>query len=159
MTTFACTLIFHPDKGTVDRVFPKGKVREDVAYLEKSTGYKRFGWKNKIHYVHRMIWEHVNGPIPEGLEIDHIDGDRSNNVIWNLRLVTSSQNKENQWGPQKNNTSGFKGVWKGKNKWHARIQSGRHQMHIGSYKTGEEAAEAYRKAAAIYHTHNPDASI
>lgn len=48
--------------------------------------------------AHRVIWELVNGPIPEGMEIDHIDRCRSNNKVDNLRLVTSSENSCNTSG-------------------------------------------------------------
>lgn len=48
---------------------------------------------NKIRYkTHRVVWELFNGPIPEGLVIDHIDGDKHNNKISNLRCVTKQQN-------------------------------------------------------------------
>lgn len=45
--------------------------------------------------AHIIIWEAFNGPIPEGMVIDHIDGNRSNNKLSNLRLVTQSENMKN----------------------------------------------------------------
>lgn len=54
--------------------------------------------KNKIKTwskLHRDVWEHHNGKIPDDLMIDHIDRDTSNNHISNLRLVTAKQNREN----------------------------------------------------------------
>lgn len=50
----------------------------------------------KTYYVHRIIWETFNGEIPEGMEIDHIDTNRSNNAISNLRLTTHRQNCNNK---------------------------------------------------------------
>lgn len=44
---------------------------------------------------HRFIWEAFNGEIPEGMEIDHINTNRSDNRLENLRLVSSSENKRN----------------------------------------------------------------
>ena len=72
--------------------------------------------------VHRLIWQVVNGPIPEGMVIDHIDGDPGNNLIENLRLCTSSENNRNR-GPGKNNTSGEKNVTWSKvlNKWVVKV--------------------------------------
>lgn len=53
---------------------------------------ERVGHKHKRDKVHRVIWRLYNGPIPPGLEIDHIDGDPGNNNISNLRLVTHAEN-------------------------------------------------------------------
>jgi len=47
-------------------------------------------------YAHRLAWEAVYGPIPDGMVIDHKDRDKSNNKIENLRLVTRSQNSYNK---------------------------------------------------------------
>ncbi|MFM5231688.1 HNH endonuclease [Aeromonas media] len=58
-------------------------------------GYLIAGYQRKDYYVHRIIWEIHNGPIPDGYMIDHIDGDRSNNHIENLRLATRKQNGMN----------------------------------------------------------------
>lgn len=55
---------------------------------------RRFGMK----LAHRIIWELHNGPIPEGMVIDHIDRNRSNNQLSNLRLVDYSQNSANTDG-------------------------------------------------------------
>lgn len=43
-------------------------------------------------YAHRMIWEYVNGPIPKDMQINHINGDKTDNRIANLELVTPQQN-------------------------------------------------------------------
>lgn len=54
--------------------------------------------KGKAYYVrvHRMIWELTNGPIPDGLQVDHIDRNRQNNLIENLRVVTCAENNQNK---------------------------------------------------------------
>jgi hypothetical protein len=49
--------------------------------------------KGKLQYVHRLVWETFKGEIPEGKEIDHIDGDTTNNSIDNLQLLTPRNNK------------------------------------------------------------------
>lgn len=64
--------------------------------LEKSGQYLRFTGcynLNKKHFlVHRAVWEAFNGPIPEGYDIDHIDGNPTNNSLDNLQAITHSEN-------------------------------------------------------------------
>jgi hypothetical protein len=63
----------------------------------------------KLIFVHRIVWELHNGEIPEGLYVDHIDGDHLNNRIGNLRLVTHKVNARNA-RMYRTNTSGVAGV-------------------------------------------------
>lgn len=60
-------------------------------------GYVRFDLKNKPCSAHCLIWESFNGPIPAGFIIDHINGNRSDNRLENLRLVTQSENMKNSY--------------------------------------------------------------
>lgn len=68
--------------------------------LEKSGNYLRFhaayNLKGQHFLVHRAVWEAFNGPIPEGYDIDHIDGDPHNNYLNNLRAVTHVENLKNR---------------------------------------------------------------
>ncbi|KTC40125.1 hypothetical protein AO269_20005 [Pseudomonas putida] len=61
-----------------------------------SNGYWIIGWKGTTYKAHRLIWEMLHGPIPEGRVIDHIDGNRAHNDPKNLRLATPSQNNQNK---------------------------------------------------------------
>lgn len=63
-----------------------------------TNGYWRLNIQRKAHLAHRIIWEMVNGPIPAGAVIDHINGNAKDNRIENLRLATISQNGLNQSG-------------------------------------------------------------
>lgn len=62
--------------------------------------YVRVTWqqagKRKSAYAHRIVWELHNGPVPEGMFIDHINGDGLDNRIENLRLATRTQNMYNR---------------------------------------------------------------
>lgn len=58
-------------------------------------GYLRVNLINGHRSIHRLVWETFKGEIPEGMVIDHIDGNRSNNSLSNLRLVTQSENMDN----------------------------------------------------------------
>lgn len=75
------------------KVFKKFKIVKQSE--QKKTGYLTCVVGCKQDYVHRHIWKAFNGEIPEGLQIDHIDTDRSNNSLSNLRLVTMDDNIHN----------------------------------------------------------------
>lgn len=81
--------------------------------------YERSTWTTMIKYksylCHRLVWILHNGEIPEGMEIDHIDGNSLNNKISNLRCIESILNKRNR-GPSLLNTTGVTGViyWENK---------------------------------------------
>lgn len=47
-------------------------------------------------YAHRLVWEAVHGPIPDRMEVDHLDGNAANNALGNLELVTGSENRRRQ---------------------------------------------------------------
>lgn len=114
----------------------------DVAGCVDLQGYQAIGIDNKLHRAHRLAWLYVYGQLPN--MIDHINGNRRDNKIENLRLVNRSQNQGNRKTSIKNN-SGFKGVyWNAKRKkYFANCKN----EHIGIFKTAEEAAEAYNKKA------------
>lgn len=82
----------------------------DVAgSLSQTEGYFTVKVNNKSFRVHRIIWEMFNGKIVRGLQVDHLDRNRSNNLISNLRLVSSIINSRNQ-SFRSTNTSGVCGV-------------------------------------------------
>jgi hypothetical protein len=116
-----------------------------------SSGYKQFEHKQKTYMVHRVIWEWHNGPIPDGMTIDHIDINPLNNRIENLRLATQSQNAINTKTP-KNNTTGYKGVLSTPSgKFQARLGYRGKKLYLGLFKTAEEAAECVRqKSLELY---------
>jgi hypothetical protein len=101
-------------------------------------------------YAHRLVWVWFYGDIPNHMEIDHVDRDRSNNCIFNLRLATKRQQALNTT-KYSNNLSGYKGVTrKPWGAYVARIRVNGKYIHIGCFKSAEEAHIAYTKAAA-YH--------
>ena len=110
-------------------------------------GYIRITYKRREYSCHRIIWEIFNGPIPDKMEIDHINGIRNDNSILNLRLATKSQNTQNQKGANRSNkSSGIRGVTFHKNakKWIAQIRLKGKRIYLGSFKTKEEAGEIAR---------------
>ena len=103
--------------------------------------------------AHRLAWIYVNGLTIGGAEIDHIDTNPSNNAIGNLRLASSSEQKQNK-KVQSNNRSGLKGAFyhacrKGK-KWRSQIKVGGRLIFLGYFHTAQEAHEAYGRAALLH---------
>jgi hypothetical protein len=93
---------------------------------------------------HRLAWYLHYGHLPNN-SIDHIDGNRNNNKIQNLRDVTAQQN---QW----NHTKAKGYYWhKSSNKFCAYIKINGKMKHLGLFQTKQEARNAYLKAKEIYH--------
>ena len=106
-------------------------------------GYVVIGHKKQRYYAHRLAWLYINGSI-ENEEIDHIDGDKFNNRISNLRPCTKSQNMQNV-KIRVTNKSGFKGVsfHKASGKWLASATLCGKQVYLGLYTTPKEASAIY----------------
>lgn len=105
-----------------------------------------------IYKAHRIVWCIHNGPIPDGMEVDHINGLKDDNRIENLRLCSGSENLANRPAPS-HNTSGQKGVtWdKRRQKWAAEIKFNGRKRYLGRYAEKSDAIAAYRKAAHELH--------
>jgi hypothetical protein len=105
------------------------------------------------YLAHRVGWAIYSGAWPER-QIDHINGNKLDNRIANLRNATSQQNSRNRAIGIKN-TSGTIGVyWNvSKSKWAAQIHINGKQKHIGHFKSKDEAIEARAKASAEYGYH------
>ena len=117
-------------------------------YPTASWRVKSFPNKKKTIHAHKLIMGYK-----DGLDVDHIDGNKLNNQRSNLRFCSRSQNLMNR-GKNKNNGSGYKGVyWKQKsNKWCAQIgRIGGRKTYLGLFETVEEASLAYRDAAKKLH--------
>lgn len=114
-----------------------------VDWFANRFGYAYRGHRKQI-YLHREVAARA-GLNLLGAEIDHIDGDRTNNCRSNLRAVTHAQNCLNR-KRSKNNTTGRKGISIRKGRFVARIQKNRRSYWLGHYDTLEKATAAYRAA-------------
>lgn len=113
-------------------------------------GYREVVLDGNYFPTHRLIFKLVTGEDPEN-HLDHINGDKSDNRWYNLREATSTQNNHNR-RISKNNTTGYKGVSRHKNRFKSSIRVGNgKRIFLGYFNTAEEAYEAYCKACEEYH--------
>lgn len=112
-------------------------------------GYVEIRYLNKTLQAHRIAWYLHTGVDPGSMVIDHVDGNRANNRINNLRLATVKQNNQNQKKRTTPTTSKYKGVcWYSRyNKWMAQIRINNRPVYLGYFHTEEEAFLAYCRAA------------
>ena len=116
--------------------------------------YLRGSFNGKYYYAHRIIWMYVYGENPD--DIDHDDGDRSNNKLVNLFDRSRSDNLKNR-ALSSNNTSGIPGVyWSTPHKlWVASIGHNNKTIHLGWFKSFEDAVSA-RQKAEVFYKYNPN---
>ncbi len=106
---------------------------------DNKKGYLVIGIHGDCYYAHRLAWFYIHGVMPK--YIDHINHNRSDNRIINLRDVTYVDNCRNRKISEKN-TSGATGIRKSGNIWQARIKHEQKDIHIGNFKTFDEAVIA-----------------
>ena len=143
-------LDYNPDTGTFTwKVSTAHRVKVgDVAGSLDGHGYLRIMVQSRLYKAHRLAWLYMHSNWPKG-QIDHINRNRSDNRISNLRDVSRKQNLQNS-GKSSANTSGCTGVsWdKQKSKWRAHIMHNYKLIHLGYFSILEEAVAA-RKAAEL----------
>jgi hypothetical protein len=115
------------------------------------TGYLKVCVDFVDYKVHRIIWLYCTGAFPEDF-LDHINLNKADNRIENLRPATKSENGRNR-PKQRDNVSGFKGVaWdSGRQKWIASIKLHGKFHFLGRYDDAAEAHEVYKDAARRLH--------
>jgi hypothetical protein len=102
--------------------------------------------------LHQMAFLYMTGSIPSG-HIDHKNRDKADNRWSNLRAVTCAENQQNIIAPRKDNTIGFRGVYRYGNKFRAKINLNGKQIHLGTFINLQDAANAYIAAKPGYHPH------
>jgi len=143
-------LSFNPNTGifTWAKSGPKRKVGNIAGYCCEK-GYRVICVNKKSYYAHRVAfaWFYERWP---NKQIDHINGNKDDNRISNLREASNQQNQANA-RRRKDNTSGFKGVRraKTKGKWCAYVYVNGKDTYIGTYDSQELAHQGYAKAASV----------
>ena len=122
----------------------------DIAGCPNGDGYLQIRVCSRKYRAHRLAWLYHFGEWPED-QIDHINRNRSDNRISNLRDISHKQNLQNT-GKYSNNTSGHPGVsWhKQSAKWQVKIKHNYKQIHLGYFSILEEAIAARKAAEKLY---------
>ena len=147
--------LYYYDKynGIFTRIKRCGKLlpNSKVGCQNLKDSYLRLKINKKYYLLHRLAWMYVHGQFPIKF-IDHIDGNKLNNSIENLRLVTKSENAQNIKKPHKDNKTGYLGVYLHlSGLYGSRICLNGKSKSLGYYKIPYDAHVAYLKAKRIMH--------
>ena len=129
------------------RLSNRTKIGNEAGSIDKS-GYKKISVKNIDLYCHRLSFLYVNGEWPS-LQVDHINGNRSDNRFCNLRLVSKNQNMHNMKS-KKTNKLKIKGVSKRGNKYFSQIVKSNKTFCLGYFDCPAAASFAYQIAADVH---------
>lgn len=146
-------LHYDPETGVFTNRTNRQRARAGtVAGAIVSNGYRGITLEYYPFMAHRLVWLYVYGRWPAGT-IDHINGDRADNRLENLRDVSHAENMQNLRGPVSRNKSGFLGVsqLRRNGKWAAFIKLNGKSRNLGSYDTPEDASRAYLIAKRRLH--------
>jgi hypothetical protein len=143
---------YYAETGVLERWVTHNGIRELKSPYWKecsdkpiSRGYAQVSVLGAMRKYHRICWLLAHGSIDDGLSIDHIDGNRTDNRLCNLRLGTSRENQQNLRCHRNGNLVGA--TWSKRNeKWQAKIQINGKDKHLGYFQTELEAHEAYNQS-------------
>lgn len=153
-------VLYDPQTGLMTWRSKEGTSKEVKRWNTRYSGKMAFGSVsddgyltgtiNKKHIkAHRAAWAIFHGYWPK-MTIDHVNGDRSDNRICNIREATSAQNAQNL-KKRVGGLSIYRGVSKDGNKWRAIINANGSRLYIGSFDTEEKAAIAYDLVSPLMH--------
>jgi hypothetical protein len=106
--------------------------------------YCRVWLNNRRVSYHVVAWVLAHGNIPDGYYIDHIDGNRTNNMLDNLRLATNRENQCNQWRHRAGHVAGTTRRKDGKYSARVTVPGGKYRIDLGEHKSVEFAGEVYK---------------
>lgn len=144
---------YSPETGALTwRVTPRrSKLKPgDKAGCVAPDGYIVVGINSGHYKAHRLAWLHTHGEWPAH-HLDHINGDRTDNRLCNLRAACGSMNAHNVHGASKRSKSGLLGVRKYGKKWRSAIMIDGRVQHLGTFETPEKAHETYLEMKRRHH--------
>lgn len=144
------TLRYEPDTGVFYNIRDRGaRARAGTpAGTLASTGYIRINIKGQLHLAHRLAWLTTYGAHPQQV-VDHINGNRADNRMANLRDVSHAENLQNQFRPTRDNP--YLGVSLVRGKWQSVVMRFGLSIHLGMFATAEEASRAYQSTKTLTH--------
>lgn len=145
-------LDYNPETGIFTRKFSPSRnvAAGSIPGKIKRDGYKFITINGREYPSHRLAWMYVTGAWPLGC-IDHINGNRTDNRIQNLRDVSTSENLQNQRVAHRDNKTGFLGVSRKGVRFVAKICVNYKDVHLGTFPTPETAHAAYISAKRNIH--------
>lgn len=151
-------LTYSPDTGTFCRTLLRDRWGNESPTLRtvgtpRSDGYLEVSLAGRTYKNHRLVFLYMTGVWPEG-EVDHINGDRTDNRWDNLRVIDKASNMRNR-GLNHNNKSGASGVtwFQQTSQWRARININGVRFSLGLFDTIGEASAARRGAESLLGYH------
>lgn len=150
-------LHYSPETGVFTNISPRKKilVGSIAGSLDQDSGYWMIGLDRRRYYAHRLAWLYMTGEWPEQM-IDHLDGNRANNVFANLRDVERAINQQNMRHPLPGTASGLLGAFKKRDRWESKVRAFGQVIRLGTFDTAEEAHAAYLQAKR---KHQPGCTI
>ncbi|SER52034.1 MULTISPECIES: HNH endonuclease [Pseudomonas] len=145
-------LKYEPETGIFYHLPKRGLMRPgEVAGSPTTNGYIQITVKGKGYQSHRLAWLYMTGSFPAD-QIDHINGIKTDNRWQNLREATKAQNQANI-RTRKDSRSGIKGVrWdRSTGKWLAEIRANNKVIHVGRFKSLDDAVREIRDARNKHH--------
>lgn len=147
-------IYYNPITGQFTWILPtSNRVKKGRPATYISQGYYFIRLFGQLIAVHRLAFLYMTGKIPA--EVDHINGNRTDNRWENLRSVTRKENTKNK-RMLNSNTSGITGVYwdKNRNKWSAKLKHNGQTINLGRFSTKEEAAYVRIKAEQEFGFHS-----
>lgn len=147
--------LFDYDNGNLYwKEYKKGRRKDLLAGTINNRGYVKITINGKQLYAHRIVWIMHNGDIERGMEIDHINHNKEDNRIENLRLVSRSENAKNL-SKASNNKTGFTDVFFSckRNKYFTSVKVDNNHIFGGWHNSIESAISSRNEILAKYGFH------
>ncbi len=144
---------YNPATGIFTRRVARGRVRAGaLAGWLSDSGHRMIEIDHVAYLAHRLAWLYVHGSYPSS-DLDHINGIPDDNRIENLREATHGQNMQNYRAANANSKTGLLGVCYNKRAaaFVAQIRVSGKSLHLGYFKTAQEASVAYLNAKKLHH--------
>lgn len=116
----------------------------------RGDGYRGLSVGGREYYLHRLAWFYVHGEWPRHV-IDHVNGDRADNRLCNLRDVSQAANLQNIRKAKSCSSTGLLGATRWRGKFRSDIRVDGRKRHLGVFDTAEAAHQAYVAAKRMYH--------